>query len=103
MTAEYGLRRMVTAAVPRLVGDDAWIPVVSGGSVRHVNLDYAASAPPIVDVVNGNLEFLPWYSGVHRGTGFKSQIASAVYERARLSVSEFLDARLEDVVIFTRN
>ena len=55
----------------------------------------------MVDVVN---EFLPWYSGVHRGTGYKPRAATAVFEQARGIIGDFVGAdREHDIVVFTKN
>ena len=86
-----------------LVGSELRVPVVSGGSRRYVNLDYAASAPCLVSVKQAVDELLPWYSSVHRGTGYKSQLATEAYEGARQAVRSFVGARADDAVIVTRN
>jgi len=87
-----------------LVGLDVKVPLLSGTSRCYVNLDNAASTPtfrPVVEKVN---EFLEFYSNVHRGTGFKSQIASWVFEEARHTVARFVNADLKhETVIFTKN
>jgi len=87
-----------------LVGLDVQVPVLSGEQRRYVNLDNASSTPtfrPVLEKVN---EFLEYYSNVHRGTGFKSQMASEVFDEARRTVARFVKADLEhDTVIFTRN
>lgn len=88
---------------PALVGAESFVPLVTGNDVRHVNLDYAASTPPLVAVQEAVNDFLPWYSSVHRGTGYKSRVASAAYEEARATVAAFVQARDDDVTIFTRN
>ena len=38
---------------------------------------------------SGSHEFLPWYSSVHRGAGWKSQLATAAYEEARAAALRF--------------
>jgi cysteine desulfurase/selenocysteine lyase len=86
-----------------LVGGDTLVPTLHGFR-RYINFDNAASTPtfePIVDAVN---EFLRWYSNVHRGTGFKSQLSSWAFEESRDIVAEFVGAHLEkQVVLFTKN
>lgn len=87
-----------------LVGLDVEVPVLSGERRRYVNLDNAASTPtfrPVMEKVN---EFLRYYSNVHRGEGFKSQLASWVYDEARKVVTEFVHADpTRETVIFTKN
>lgn len=75
-----GSQSGIEAAV---VGADLEVPLLGGASARYVNLDYAASAPALVEVWAAVQAFLPWYSSVHRGAGFKSQVATAAYEGAR--------------------
>jgi selenocysteine lyase/cysteine desulfurase len=98
----------MTAELPatsrlQLVGADLEVPLVSGGSTRYVNLDFAASAPPLVQVATAVDEMARWYSSVHRGAGWKSQVATAAYEGAREAIARFLGARSSDAIVFTRN
>ncbi|HEY8283158.1 MAG TPA: aminotransferase class V-fold PLP-dependent enzyme, partial [Chloroflexota bacterium] len=87
----------------RLVGDDLEVPLVTGESRRHVNLDYAASTPPLVEVWEAVQRLLPFYSSVHRGAGYKSQVSTAAYEQARVTIAAFFGARPDDTLIFTRH
>ena len=87
----------------RLVGADVEVPLVTGGTRRYVNLDYAASAPALRSVADAVGAILDWYSSVHRGAGFKSRAATAAYEGARESIRSFVKARPDDAVIITRN
>lgn len=87
----------------RLVGADTEVPLVTGGTRRYVNLDYAASAPALQAVHDAVEELLGWYSSVHRGAGFKSRASTAAYEGARESIHRFVNARDDDAVIITRN
>ncbi len=87
-----------------VVGVEAQVPLLDGSHRTYVNLDNAASTPvlrPVHDKVN---EFMTWYSSVHRGTGFKSQLASEAYELARDVVACFVGADTEtNTVIFGKN
>jgi len=48
--------------------------------------------------------FLTFYSSVHRGTGFKSQLSTQAYERSRQVVMEFVCANpAEHTCIFVKN
>ena len=71
----YG-RRMWCAAL-MFVGVDEPVPLLDGRTVPYVNLDNAASTPPFVAVLETIERFLPYYSGVHRGTGYKSRVSTA--------------------------
>jgi selenocysteine lyase/cysteine desulfurase len=86
-----------------LLGDDTEVPCLDGRLRRYVNLDYAASAPMLAAAWQAVQAFMPWYSSVHRGTGVKSQVATAAYEDARGDVAAFVGARKDDSVVFVRN
>lgn len=86
-----------------VVGQDLDAPLIHGGQVRYANLDYAASAPALEDVAAHLNEVLPYYASVHRGAGFASQVSTSVYENARKIVANFVGARPDDTVIFTRH
>jgi len=86
------------------VGVDQPVPVLDGQLVPYVNLDNAASTPALRSVVDTVEEFLPFYSGVHRGTGYLSRLSTSAYERARQHVAAFVGADPErDVVVFGKN
>lgn len=87
----------------RLVGADTMVPLVTGGTTRYVNLDYAASAPALVRVREAVGDLLTWYSSVHRGAGFKSRVATSAYEGARESIRRFVNGHEDAAVIITRN
>jgi selenocysteine lyase/cysteine desulfurase len=88
----------------KVVGVDTQVPLLNGSHRPYVNFDNAASTPalrPVFDKVN---EFMSWYSSVHRGTGFKSQIATEAYELAHDVTGCFVGANLEtNTVIFGKN
>jgi cysteine desulfurase/selenocysteine lyase len=87
-----------------VIGLDEKVPLRDGSEVRYVNFDNAASTPTFTFIYEKIGEFLKWYSNVHRGTGFKSQISSRVFEDARSLVAEFVGADLDEkVVVFTKN
>lgn len=79
------------------------VPVLGGGSVRHVNLDVAASAPAFEVVAQQVTRVLPYYASVHRGSGYPSQLSTSLVEDARLAVARHVGARDDDLVVFTRN
>jgi selenocysteine lyase/cysteine desulfurase len=90
-------------AVPSVIGAGAEVPLVGGRSVRYADLDQAASTPALREVWESVQAFMPWYASVHRGDGYKSQVATAAYEAARGAVRMFVNARADDVVLVTRN
>jgi selenocysteine lyase/cysteine desulfurase len=79
----------------------AQVPVL--GVPGQINLDYAATAPCARAAADAVAEILPWYGSVHRGAGALSQRCTLAYERARQTVGDFVGARADDHVIFTRN
>jgi len=93
----------VDCALPTLVGARLRVPLVTGGDAPYANLDLAASAPSLEDVAAHVTELLPYYSSVHRGAGYASQVCTGVLEAARDTVGAFLGARPDDVVVFGRN
>jgi selenocysteine lyase/cysteine desulfurase len=86
-----------------VAGANVQVPLIDGRLVRYANLDYAASAPALQAVSDLVTQALPYYSSVHRGAGYTSQVSTRLYESARADVAEFLGARDDDVTIFTRN
>lgn len=80
------------------------VPLLNGRTVRYVNLDNAASTPPMKSVVKAINDLAPYYSSVHRGTGFKSRLCTDAYDRAHEIVAEFVGADLStNTVIFVKN
>jgi selenocysteine lyase/cysteine desulfurase len=69
---------------------DVEVPLLDGSTRRYINLDNAASTPPLDLVQQVIDQFMVYYSSVHRGTGFKSQLATHAYEDARLAVLRFV-------------
>ena len=87
-----------------VAGGDRLVPLLDGRHGRYVNLDSAASTPALCAVRDGVVAFLEWYSSVHRGAGFKSQLATKAYDDARAIVAGFFGANLQDrTVIFGKN
>ena len=88
----------------RILGADQLVPLLDGRTVPYVNLDNAASTPSLREVVDEIARFMPFYSSVHRGTGFKSRLSTAVYERAHEVIGRFVGADLSrNTVIFGKN
>ncbi|GMR10218.1 MAG: aminotransferase class V-fold PLP-dependent enzyme [Anaerolineae bacterium] len=88
----------------RILGIDEQVPLLDGRRVPYVNLDNAASTPPLQEVMDEIARFMPYYSSVHRGSGFKSRLSTEVYERAHHVIAEFVGADLStNCVIFGKN
>lgn len=87
-----------------IVGIDQQVPLLDGSTGTYIYLDNAASAPAFRGVQRKVDEFLPWYSAVHRGTGFKSLLSTHVYEQTHEIVARFVGADPEThCVIFGKN
>ena len=88
----------------RIVGLDREVPLLDGRRAPYVNLDNAASTPPLVDVMRAVEAFMPYYSSVHRGTGFKSRLSTVAYDQAHEIIGRFVGADLNsNTVIFGKN
>ena len=87
-----------------IIGVDTPVPLLNGSRRPYVFLDNAASTPVLRPVLQRVVDFLPWYSGVHRGTGFKSLLSTELFDRAHDIVGRFVGADLAvNTVIFTKN
>jgi selenocysteine lyase/cysteine desulfurase len=86
------------------IGLDVEVPLLDGTRRPYINLDNAASTPPLKSVQEAVNDFLPFYSSVHRGTGYKSQLSTHAYEQARRCVLRFVGASNEEhTCIFGKN
>ncbi|MFN0156483.1 MAG: aminotransferase class V-fold PLP-dependent enzyme [Bacteroidota bacterium] len=105
MTPQHnGKRLTINDLRGDIIGIDTMVPVLDGSTRRYTFLDNAASTPTFKRVWNRVGEFLPWYSGVHRGTGFKSQVATEAYDHAHDIAGRFVGADpMRNQVIFTKN
>lgn len=93
-----------TAFRDRIVGIDRTVPLLDGRLVPYLNLDNAASTPALSDVMNAVEHFVPYYSSVHRGTGFKSRLSTEAYDAAHRIIGRFVGADLsQHTVIFGKN
>ncbi|MET7731674.1 aminotransferase class V-fold PLP-dependent enzyme [Streptomyces sp. NPDC005402] len=92
----------ICAQLP-VLGRDVTVPLVTGGEVTYAALDYAASAPALQRVWDDVAAYAPYYGSVHRGAGYLSQLSTDLFENARRTVTEFLDCRDDDQLIFTRS
>jgi selenocysteine lyase/cysteine desulfurase len=88
-----------------LVGDGLAVPCVDGRERPYLTSDAAASTSALPAVADRVRDFLPWYSSVHRGAGYKSRQATAAYEQARAAALGFAGRPDDgtDVAIICRN
>ena len=95
---------MLTSLDVELAGDGLEVPCVDGTARPYLSLDAAASTSALPAVARRVSEFLPWYSSVHRGAGYKSQLSTAAYEDARDAILRFAGGEgRDDVAIICRN
>ncbi|MHB8717374.1 MAG: aminotransferase class V-fold PLP-dependent enzyme [Candidatus Dormibacteria bacterium] len=87
----------------QFLGMDVAVPVHGGGTRPYVNLDAAASTPPLRRVAAAVSAFAPHYSSVHRGAGWPSRVATAAYEEAREIVRGFVGADASQEVVFVKH
>src|SRR3954468_8083876 len=87
----------------RLIGDDLAVPCIDGVDRLYLSLDAAASTAALPAVAERVSAFLPWYSSVHRGAGWKSQLSTAEYEAARGAALTFAGRGEDDVAVICRN
>lgn len=91
-------------AKEQFMGHDQRVPLLDGRSTPYVNLDNAASTPALKTVMDAVTRFMPLYSSVHRGSGYKSRLSTKAYDRAREIVGAFVGADPEtNTVIFGKN
>jgi selenocysteine lyase/cysteine desulfurase len=87
-----------------IIGAEQKIPLSDGKYVTAINFDNAATTPVLNSVLKEINYFAPWYSSVHRGGGYKSEVSSDIYEQGRAVVQSFVNSDKErDIVIFTKN
>jgi selenocysteine lyase/cysteine desulfurase len=88
-----------------LVGAGQRVPCLDGTERVAVELDQAASTQAHPAAAARVSDFLPWYSSVHRGAGFRSRRATRAYEDARRAILAFAGRAEEgdDVAIVCRN
>ncbi len=87
-----------------IVGIEAQVPLLDGSHRTYVNFDNAASTPALRPVLEALNEFMTWYSSVHRGTGFKSQLSTMAYDQAHEIVCRFVGADpATHTVVFGKN
>jgi len=73
------------------------------GKTNYVNLDNAATTPPLEAVEKGVRNYLLSYGSVHRGAGTKSKISTDVYEESREVIKDFVNAPKDSYVLLTEN
>jgi cysteine desulfurase/selenocysteine lyase len=87
-----------------VVGVNTSVPLPNGSYTTAINFDNAATTPPFVSVMQAINNFSPWYSSIHRGTGYKSQYTSQLYDKSREAIAGFVKADIhKNIVIYVKN
>lgn len=87
-----------------ICGLDKPIPLSDGSMVTGINFDNAATTPPLNYVLYELMSFAPWYSSIHRGTGFKSKLSSNFYDNSRKIIAEFVGCDYDlNTVVYVKN
>ena len=86
-----------------ILGVNKNVPLISGKRITAINFDNAATTPPFKSVMEDIANFAPWYSSIHRGEGYKSQLTTKLYEDSRDIVRSFIRADLNSTVIYVKN
>jgi cysteine desulfurase / selenocysteine lyase len=74
------------------------------GNKTLVYLDNAATTQKPISVINAILDYYTNYnSNIHRAVHQMAEEATIAFESTRQKVAEFINARLTDEIIFTRN
>lgn len=69
----------------------------------YVNLDNAATTPAAADVWEAVNAAIHCYGSVHRGSGMKSVVSTALFEQAKLRIKRFVGADTDDVLAIACN
>jgi len=87
-----------------LVGIDKKVTLLDGSESQYIFFDNASSTPTFTFVRDSVNEMLEWYSGVYRGAGIKSLVATKAYDDSRKIIADFVKADLTNkTVIFGKN
>ncbi|WP_367179333.1 aminotransferase class V-fold PLP-dependent enzyme, partial [uncultured Clostridium sp.] len=86
-----------------ILGINKKVPLISGKMVTAINFDNAATTPPFKSVMDDIIDFAPWYSSIHRGDGYKSQLTTKMYDNSRDIVRHFVNADSSNTVIYVKN
>ncbi len=98
------MERATDHRVPEVLGSHRMVPLLDGRRVRQVFLDNAASTKSFRDVSDFVRTIEPYYSNIHRGTGYDSAYITELYEDARARILRFVGGdSSRHVVIPVRN
>lgn len=89
---------------PELIGSNFLVQTTTGEKIQYLNLDNAATTPAFRVIWDKLGNFLESYGSIHRGSGAKSQLSTAIYEEVAPRIINFLGgAEDEYALIVTHN
>ena len=87
-----------------IVGCEQKVPTLTGALKPYINFDNAASTPSFKSVLEAINQFMPYYSSIHRGAGFKSQLSTKVYDSTREIILQYCHAEPQyHTVVYGKN
>lgn len=87
-----------------ICGGNSNVELDYGKLVHYINFNNAGTTPPFKSVIEKINDFSCVYSSVNRGSGYKSEICSDIYEDSRKKVLEFLGGDSDyHTVVFLKN
>jgi cysteine desulfurase / selenocysteine lyase len=87
-----------------IMGVNNRVQLLDESLITGINFDNAATTPPLKCVVEDIIKFCPWYSSIHRGEGYKSQLSTSLYEESRKTIGRFVGYDENNMeVIFVKN
>ncbi|MEG0773244.1 aminotransferase class V-fold PLP-dependent enzyme [Clostridium sp.] len=87
-----------------VMGINNKVQLLDESLIAGINFDNAATTPPLKCVVEDIIKFCPWYSSIHRGEGYKSQLSTSLYEESRKIIGRFVGYDENNMeVIYVKN
>lgn len=87
-----------------IYGLDVKVPLIDKSYCIGINFDNAATTPPLKSVIDEVIKFSPYYSSIHRGDGYKSQLSTHMYDKSREIVKFFVNDYSDMMdVIYVKN
>lgn len=75
---------------PKVIGEDYIVETIHGQKIPYLNLDNAATTSSFKIIWNKLAPFLESYGSIHRGSGIKSQISTAIFKESISNILNFL-------------
>ena len=94
------MRETINYVRNMIYGLDTLVQLNDKRRIPAVNLDNAATTPPLKQVMDEISEQMLFYGSVGRGKGQKSERTTAVYNNGRSIIKNFLGANSDDYEVF---